>query len=112
QQPLAGGAGQLGNRQGHLLRQLQPRVVSRGGAVGILRHGGPLLVECLGGCPTPTPRQVTGGGPPPQLLRRPGQPPSPPRCPYPFAPSCIWWVTARRSSIQPATAVRVVAAAP
>jgi hypothetical protein len=29
--------------------------------VGILRHGGPLLVECLGGCPTPTTRQVSGG---------------------------------------------------
>jgi hypothetical protein len=43
--------------------------------VGILRHGGPLLVECLGGCPTPTTRQVTGRGPPPQLLRDLGQPP-------------------------------------
>jgi hypothetical protein len=29
--------------------------------VGILRHGGPLLVERLGGCPTPTTRQVSGG---------------------------------------------------
>jgi hypothetical protein len=29
-------------------------VVGRGGAVGILRHGGPLLVERLGSCPTPT----------------------------------------------------------
>jgi hypothetical protein len=29
--------------------------------VGILRHGGPLLVELLGGCPTPTTRQVSGG---------------------------------------------------
>jgi hypothetical protein len=29
--------------------------------VGILRHGGPLLVECLGGCPTPTTRQASGG---------------------------------------------------
>jgi hypothetical protein len=61
QQPLTGGAGQLGTRQGHLLGQLQLRVVSRGGAVGILRHGGPLLVELLGGCPTPTTRQVSGG---------------------------------------------------
>jgi hypothetical protein len=29
--------------------------------VGILRHGGPLLVERLGGCPTPTTRQESGG---------------------------------------------------
>jgi exodeoxyribonuclease V alpha subunit len=29
--------------------------------VGILRHGGPLLVELLGGCPTPTTRQASGG---------------------------------------------------
>jgi hypothetical protein len=29
--------------------------------VGILRHGGPLLVECLGGCPTPTTWQASGG---------------------------------------------------
>jgi hypothetical protein len=28
--------------------------------VGILRHGGPLLVELLGGCPTPTTRQASG----------------------------------------------------
>src|SRR5829696_1017520 len=37
-------------------------------------YGGPLLVELLGGCPTPITRQVTGRGPPPQLLRKPGQP--------------------------------------
>jgi hypothetical protein len=29
--------------------------------VGILRHGGPLLVEQLGRCPTPTTRQASGG---------------------------------------------------
>jgi hypothetical protein len=29
--------------------------------VGILRHGGPILVELLGGCPTPTTRQASGG---------------------------------------------------
>jgi hypothetical protein len=29
--------------------------------VGILRHGGPLLVERLGGCPTPTTWQASGG---------------------------------------------------
>ena len=45
EQPLAGGAGQLGDRNGHLLGQLELGLVGRGGAVGILRHGGPLLVE-------------------------------------------------------------------
>ncbi|MGH6683974.1 MAG: three-Cys-motif partner protein TcmP [Pseudolabrys sp.] len=30
---------------------------------------------CLGGRPTPTTRQVSSGGPPPQVLRRQGQPP-------------------------------------
>lgn len=44
----------------------------------------PLLVEQLGGCRTPTARQVSGGEPPPQLLGRPGQPPSISRC-YQFA---------------------------
>src|SRR5882672_9653233 len=34
----------------------------------------PLLSVCLGGRPTPTTRQVSSGGPPPQLLRDPGQP--------------------------------------
>jgi hypothetical protein len=34
----------------------------------------PLLLVCLGGRPTPTTRQVSSGGPPPQLLRDPGQP--------------------------------------
>jgi hypothetical protein len=61
EQALAGGAGQLGNRQRHLLGQLELGVVGGGGAVGILRHGGPLLVELLGGCPTPTTGQVSGG---------------------------------------------------
>jgi hypothetical protein len=45
QQPLAGGAGQFGHRDGHPLRQLRCGVIERGGALGILRHGGPLLVE-------------------------------------------------------------------
>jgi len=61
EQALPGGTGKLGNRERHLLRQLELGVVGGGGAVGILRHGGPLLVECLGGCPTPTTRQVSGG---------------------------------------------------
>ena len=34
----------------------------------------PLLLVCLGRRPTPTTRQVSSGGPPPQLLRDPGQP--------------------------------------
>jgi hypothetical protein len=74
EQALTGGTGQLGHRDGHPLGQLQLSLVGGGGAVGILRHGGPLLVERLGRCPTPTTRQVTGRGPPPQLLREPGQP--------------------------------------
>jgi hypothetical protein len=61
EQALAGGAGKLGNSQRHLLGQLELGVVGRGRAVGILRHGGPVLVELLGGCPTPTRRQVSGG---------------------------------------------------
>jgi hypothetical protein len=61
EQALAGGAGQFDNRNGHLLRQLELGKVGRGGAVGILRHGGPLLVWLLGGCPTPTTRQASGG---------------------------------------------------
>ena len=34
----------------------------------------PCLKRCLGGRPTPTARQDSGGGPPPQLPRGPGQP--------------------------------------
>jgi hypothetical protein len=60
-QALAGGGGKFGDREGHLLGQLELGTVGGGGAVGILRHGGPLLVELLGGCPTPTTRQVSGG---------------------------------------------------
>jgi hypothetical protein len=61
QQAFASRAGQLGNRDAHLLGQLEFGTVSGRGALGILRHGGPLLVECLGGCPTPTTRQASGG---------------------------------------------------
>jgi hypothetical protein len=34
----------------------------------------PLLSEFFAGTPTPTTRQVSSGGPPPQVLRDPGQP--------------------------------------
>jgi hypothetical protein len=61
QQALTGGAGQLGNGDGHRLGQLELHTLSGTGAVGILRHGGPLLVEPHGGCPTPTTRQASGG---------------------------------------------------
>jgi hypothetical protein len=61
EQALAGGASKLGDRDAHLPGQLEFGTVSGGGAVGILRHGGPLLVERLGGCPTPTTRQASGG---------------------------------------------------
>jgi hypothetical protein len=61
QQPLTGGVGKLGDRDGHPLGQVTQGLVGGGGVVSILRHGGPLLVERLGGCPTPTTRQVSGG---------------------------------------------------
>ena len=61
QQPLTGGAGKLGDRNGHLLGQVTQGLIGGGGVVGILRHGGPLLVEQLGRCPTPTTRQASGG---------------------------------------------------
>jgi hypothetical protein len=38
------------------------------------------LKWCLGGRPTPTARQDSGGGPPPQVLRDPGQPRTWPIC--------------------------------
>jgi hypothetical protein len=40
-QALAGGLGKLSDRDGHLLGQHKLGTVSSGGAVGILRHGGP-----------------------------------------------------------------------
>ena len=61
EQSLAGGAGKLGNRDGDRGGQLQLRLVGGAGVMGILRHGGPLLVELLGGCPTPTTRQAQAG---------------------------------------------------
>jgi hypothetical protein len=61
EQPLAGGAGQFGQGDGHPLGQVIQGLVGGGRALGILRHGGPLLVELLGSCPTPTTRQASGG---------------------------------------------------
>src|SRR6476619_7434842 len=40
----------------------------------LLHSGGPLLMVFLAERPTPTTRQVSSGGPPPQVLRDPGQP--------------------------------------
>jgi hypothetical protein len=61
QQALAGGVGKLGDRDAYLLGQLQQGLLGGSTVVGGLRHGGPLLVELLGGCPTPTTRQASGG---------------------------------------------------
>src|SRR6478672_8969523 len=41
----------------------------------LLHSGGPLLMVFLAERPTPTTRQVSSGGPPPQVQRDPGQPP-------------------------------------
>ena len=61
EQAFAGGsAGQLGEGNGDGLGQRELRLAG-GGVVRILRHGGPLLVERLGSCPTPTTRQASGG---------------------------------------------------
>src|SRR6476659_3903785 len=40
----------------------------------LLHSGGPLLMVFLAERPTPTTRQVSSRGPPPQVLRDPGQP--------------------------------------
>jgi hypothetical protein len=61
QPSLTGGAGQFGHGHGHPLGQVIQGLVGGGSALGILRHGGPLLVELLGRCPTPTTRQASGG---------------------------------------------------
>src|SRR5665213_2712012 len=42
--------------------------------VGTLLMAVPFLVGRLGGCPTPTTRQASGGGPPPQVQQDLGQP--------------------------------------
>ena len=69
EQTLAHVLGDLGHRHAHRLRhrvaQLgarhrRPRLV-------VLGYGGPLLVELLGGSPTPTTRQASSGGPPPKF---------------------------------------------
>src|SRR5215211_4495396 len=45
QQPLTGGAGKLGDRDGHLLGQMTQDLIGGGGVVGILRHG-LILLPC------------------------------------------------------------------
>jgi len=60
EQALAGSAGQLGKGNGDGLGQRELRLAG-GSVVRILRHGGPLLVERLGSCPTPTTGQASGG---------------------------------------------------
>jgi hypothetical protein len=64
QQPLPGGGGHLGHRQAHLLGQIgqQGDVLALHKAnTRYLLHGGPLPSGRLGGRPTPTTRQVSGG---------------------------------------------------
>nr|AAP74055.1 hypothetical protein PBD2.170 [Rhodococcus erythropolis] len=60
--------GDLGHRHAHPLRDR-----GHGLVLAILLHGGPLLSEFLEERPTLTTWQVSSWGPPPQLLRRPGQ---------------------------------------
>src|SRR3954464_1282792 len=79
QQPLPDHAGYIGQRETDLLRQAADAhglVLSHD--LHIARYGlhsGPLFWSGrLGGRPTPTARQASGGGPPPQVPRRPGQP--------------------------------------
>src|SRR4051794_33649747 len=91
QQPLPDHAGYIGQRETDLLRQAADAhglVLSHD--LHIARYGlhsGPLFWSGrLGGRPTPTARQASGGGPPPQVPRRPGQP----RCalPSPVSSAC------------------------
>jgi peptide chain release factor 2 len=49
----------------------------------------PLLSEFLAERPTPTTRQVSSGGPPPQVLRDPGQPPTDSAVPLTHIPTGI-----------------------
>src|SRR5262249_17778822 len=73
--------GDLAHRLAHHLRHAHRPGRSLGGARGgglllvVLGHGGPCLTVFLADHPRPTTRQVSGGGPPPQIPRRPGQPP-------------------------------------
>jgi len=79
EQPLAHVAGDIGHHHAHPLRHGQFERVSHAGRLGLilLGHGGPLSTRVVfGGRPTPTPRQASGGGPPPQVPRTPGQPKS------------------------------------
>jgi hypothetical protein len=71
EQPLASGAGQLGDRDGHLLGQLELGLVGGGAAVGILRHGGPPSGRVSWRLPDTYHTAGLRRGPPPQLLRGP-----------------------------------------
>ena len=74
EQSLTHVGGDLVHRDAHLLGHGErPRVDDV--PLVALGHGGPLLPGCLGGRPTPTARKASSGGPPPQVLRDPGQPP-------------------------------------
>ena len=76
QQPLLHVLGELGHRHAHPIghHELGGRR-GRGLRLVVLLHGGgPFAVGVLAN-PTPTSRQVSGGGTPPQLPRLPGQPP-------------------------------------
>src|SRR5206468_3984725 len=76
EQPLPHGAGDLGHRHAHPLRHDEPLAVGRRVdlvLLVLLGHGGPLSVVSWR---TPNTYLTAGAGrgPPPQLLRDPGQP--------------------------------------
>ena len=73
QQPLVHALGDLTHRHTDPLRDGGHARAHRL-VLATLLHGGPLLLVFLAERPTPTTRQVSSGGPPPQLLRDPGQP--------------------------------------
>ena len=77
EQPLAHVLGDVGHHHAHPVRHSQFERVTHTGVLPLilLGHGGPLSARVVfGGRPTPTPRQASGGGPPPQNPRDPGQP--------------------------------------
>src|SRR5208283_2827479 len=82
-------ASDIGQRQCDLLRQIRQhhgigRVSNANSRYG--SHGGPFLRGCSWSFTRrPTIRQASGEGPPPQIPRRPGQPPAHPPDPIPPA---------------------------